>query len=218
MRKQMLLLKAGVTRSRERLGDYEAWFAQASGAEVTKVEVHAGEVPPPAAGFDVIVMSGSPKSVTALEPWMLHAADFLAEAVAAGRPVLGVCFGHQLLAWRFGAKVVKHERGRELGTFEVRRTAAGASDALFSRLPPVFDAQQTHEDHVVEPTAALTVLATNAHSAVQAFRVGDRGYGVQFHPEMSAAATQFVIDDEGGQGRARETPAGVLLLREFVAG
>ena len=211
---RMLLLKAGVTRSRERLGDYEAWFARASGAEVTAVEVHLGHWPPPQGDFDVVVMSGSPSSVTRLEPWMERAADFLAEQVEQKRWVLGVCFGHQLLAWRFGAKVEQHPRGRELGTLPVTRTAL--ADPLFDVLPPTFEVQQTHEDHVVDVPAAISVLATNAHAPCQAFRVGAHGYGVQFHPEMDAASVQYVIDLDASPLRARDSEAGTVLLRRLM--
>ena len=86
MKKRILLLKPGVTSSRAVLGDYEAWFSRACG-EVTlrPVELHAGEAPPPISGFDGVIMTGSPLSVTAPTEWMERAADFMFEAAEQGR-------------------------------------------------------------------------------------------------------------------------------------
>lgn len=108
MAKRVLLLKPGVTSSRALLGDYEHWFSRACGGDeavsLTPVELHAGEVPPSSTGFDGVIMTGSPLSVTTPVEWMERAADYLLES-AEKKPVLGVCFGHQLLAWRHGARV-----------------------------------------------------------------------------------------------------------------
>lgn len=222
-KKRIVLLKPGVTSSRAVLGDYEAWFGRGCG-EVTleTVELHAGERPPEGLRFDGVIMTGSPLSVTQPTEWMARAADFLLEAGEAGKPVLGVCFGHQLLAWRVGAKVVKNPLGRELGTVTVELNAQGRAAPLFSGFPERVEVQATHEDLVVEPPSSLRVLAANATCAVQAFQLGPRSYGVQFHPEMDAASIQFCIDskdtraEDRAKAVARETPWGERLLRRFV--
>lgn len=222
MTKRVLLLKPGVTSSKAVLGDYEVWFSRAAGgAQMTPVELHAGEAPPPVEGFDAVIMTGSPLSVTQPTEWMARAADFLVEA-AEKKPVLGVCFGHQLLAWRHGAQVVRNPKGRELGTVFVELTAAGQRCALLGSLPARFDVQATHEDMVVQASAAMTVLATNAQCEVQAFSVGPRTWGVQFHPEMDAASIRYCIESkdtrpEDREGAvARETEFGARLLRRFL--
>ncbi|MFZ5445393.1 MAG: glutamine amidotransferase-related protein [Myxococcota bacterium] len=213
MTKRVLLLKPGVTSSRAVLGDYEAWFSRATGgASMHPVELHAGERPPAVDGFDAVIMTGSPLSVTQPTEWMERAAD----------PVLGVCFGHQLLAWRHGARVVRNPQGRELGTVFVELTAAGRSCPLLGALPPRFDVQATHEDMVVKGDAPLEVLATNEKCALQAFSVGRQAWGVQFHPEMDAASIAFCIDSKDTRAEdrrgavARETAWGARLLQRFV--
>jgi GMP synthase (glutamine-hydrolysing) len=195
--KRVLLLKPGVTSSRAVLGDYEAWFASRVGerATFTPVELHAGEALPSRAGFDAIVMSGSPLSVTTPTEWMARAADFMLDAGAAGVPVLGVCFGHQLLAWRLGGAVAKSPRGRELGTIAVSLTEAGRGDALFHALPDVIRVQSTHEDEVTPLPDGAVLLATTAHCRVQAFAYGRTVRGVQFHPEMDQASTRWLVND-----------------------
>ncbi len=217
MKKRVLLLKPGVTSSKAVLGDYESWFSRACG-EVTlqPVELHAGEVPPPIDGFDGVIMTGSPLSVTALSDWMHRAADFLVDASERGKPVLGVCFGHQLLAWKFGARVEKCPAGRELGTVFVELTEEGKRSPLFAGFPDRFDVQATHEDYVVAG-GDLKVLASNPFCAVQAFSRGPRTFGVQFHPEMDAASIRYCITTAACvKSEARETPWGARLLRQFI--
>jgi GMP synthase (glutamine-hydrolysing) len=221
MTKRVLLLKPGVTSSRALLGDYEVWFSRACGeVSLHKVELHAGEVPPSIDGFDGVIMTGSPLSVTEPTEWMRRAADFLAEA-GEKKPVLGVCFGHQLLAWRYGAKVVKNPLGRELGTVSISLTEEGLRSTLFANFPQRFEVQATHVDMVTD-VAGLTVLAFNESCGVQAFSKGPRSFGVQFHPEMDAASIRFCIESpetlalDRSRASARETPWGERLLRRFI--
>ncbi len=221
MTKRLLLLKPGVTSSRLVLGDYEEWFARACGdVSLQPVELHAGEVPPSLEGFDGVIMTGSPLSVTEPTEWMRRAADFLAES-AEKKPVLGVCFGHQLLAWRHGVRVVKNPNGRELGTVSVELTGAGKTSPLFASFPEQFEVQATHVD-VVAGSDGLEVLAFNAACGIQAFSRGPRTFGVQFHPEMDATSIRFCIESretlEADRARAiaKETPWGERLLRRFV--
>jgi GMP synthase (glutamine-hydrolysing) len=223
-KKRILLLKPGVTSSRAVLGDYEAWFGRGCGdVELARVELHAGETPPAVDGFDGVIMTGSPLSVTQPVEWMVRAADYLLASGERGKPVLGVCFGHQLLAWAGGARVARNPLGRELGTVRVWLTDEGQRSPLLEGFPDRFEVQATHEDIVVDPPPALTVLARNAVAAVQAFQLGPRSFGVQFHPEMDAASIQFCIDakdtrpEDRAKAVARETPMGERLLRRFVS-
>jgi GMP synthase (glutamine-hydrolysing) len=150
-------------------------------------------LPDSAAGYDAVLMTGSPASVTQLEPWMERAADFMLGAAAGGVPVLGVCFGHQLLARAHGARVVRNRHGREIGTVEVSLSEAGREDPLFHGLPERFSVQATHEDIVEQPPEGATVLAGNANTGVQALAFGPLLRGVQFHPEVHPAAMRALI-------------------------
>ena len=238
----LLVLKCGTTvpAVAVRHGDYDRWFRRAlapTGAALRVVEVHAGAPLPPrrAGGADAIVATGSPRSVTERAPWMVRTAAWLREAAERGIPVLGVCFGHQLLAEAYGGSVGRNPRGRELGTVRCSLTAAGRVDPLFAGVPPSFEVQATHEDEVTALPEDAELLATNAASAVQAFRVGRRVRAVQFHPELDPAALGALasaraaqLEAEGrarGDGAARlravlaglrPTPWGGLILRNFV--
>lgn len=206
--RRVLILQAGSADPtvRAALGDYPAWFARHLAARVeVRVIRPYGERLPPLAPFHGVVMTGSPRSVTAAtrsggsvvgaitwpEPWMDEAAGYMIDA-ARTRPVLGVCFGHQLLAKALGGRVEPNSRGREAGTAEVELTEAGARDPLFAGLPRRFHAQQMHADHVVELPPRATLLATNDFSPAQAFAVGEAIRCIQFHPEMDARRSRLL--------------------------
>lgn len=199
-RRNVLLLKAGVAAPsvRLRVGDYDRWFLVSLGHEEvrwTVVSAHAGEpLPRDARAFDAILVTGSPQSVTAPEPWALAAAEYLLTAAERKVPVLGVCFGHQLLGMAYGGRVARNPLGREIGTVPVALTPEGQKDPLFEGLAPHFLAQTTHEDHVERVPAGATLLATNAHSTVQALAFGPHVRGVQFHPELEPESMRVLIE------------------------
>src|ERR1700682_1038855 len=95
---RLLIVQTGSTHLH---GDYPRWFERALGFGMPVVRAHAGERLGPALDRvrpQGIIVSGSPLSVTENAPWMLQLGDDLLQVGAAGTPVLGVCFGHQLLA------------------------------------------------------------------------------------------------------------------------
>ncbi len=119
-------------------------------------------------------------------PWLLEVRALMRQAVEADRPVLGVCLGAQLLARAIDADVLRApEAVREIGFREVEVLPAGVDDALLAAFAPAAMVFQFHED-ACELPAGAELLATNDDTAVQAFRVGDRAYGVQFHFEVTA--------------------------------
>ncbi len=211
--RRVLILQAGSADPtvRAALGDYPAWFARHLAARVeVRVTRPYEERLPPLAPFHGLVMTGSPLSVTWPEPWMDEAAGYMVDA-ARTRPVLGVCFGHQLLAKALGGRVEPNPRGREGGTAEVELTEAGARDPLFAGLPRRFHAQQMHADHVVELPPRATLLATNGFSPAQAFAVGEAIRCIQFHPEMDARRSRLL-----GEARRElldaEAPGGAMAV------
>ncbi|MFN7135869.1 MAG: glutamine amidotransferase [Myxococcales bacterium] len=193
----ILLVKSGEAASAVRRlhGDYEQWFRHALSGEKVRWQVvrpFTGEPLPEPAGADAIIISGSPLSVVTPEPWMHEARAWARRQVEAGTPVLGVCFGHQLLGWAFGARVVRNPRGREIGTNEVLLNEHGASDPLFEGIDRRFPAQTTHEDALEGTPEGALLLAGNENTPVQAFAIG-RARAVQFHPELSAETMRAVV-------------------------
>jgi GMP synthase (glutamine-hydrolysing) len=212
---------------RSRLGDFGDWFAGALGAhvEVAFADAERGVLPRPRGG---VVLTGSIESVTRPTPWMRSLSEWLLDA-ARSAPVLGVCFGHQLLAWALGGRVVRHAGGPEAGTSEVELTEAGRADPLFAGLPERMPVQQGHEDHVPELPPGAVLLARNGHTPVQGFAHGPLIRAVQFHPEFTAERNRAFVEAEresleaarpGLFGAAlrsiRETPEAARVLTNWV--
>jgi GMP synthase (glutamine-hydrolysing) len=226
---RILVVRTGspTPQAHARFGDFSEWFERLLAPEVIVVDAERGESFPSRDRIIGVVVTGSLKSVTSPEPWMQRAGAWLLE-ISRAVPVLGVCFGHQLLAWALGGKVERNPRGPEVGTREVALTAEGKRDPLFSGLSSPLLVQENHEDHVRAPPPGATVLAHNEHTPVQAFAHGGIR-AVQFHPEFDAARNRVICQEtraaldaaRPGLGDAalasiRETPEAERLLGNWV--
>ncbi len=173
-----------------------------------------------------LIISGSADSVHSRTPWMLDTEAWLREVVAAATPVLGLCFGHQLLAQALGGEVQPNPRGREMGTVTISRTAV--SDPLLEGVAEHFQAHACHVDSVTSLPPDATVLAHSAGDPHQCVRFAPTCYGVQFHPEFDAAVMRMYINDRAEQIRSEglvvdellaatsQTPTSARLLISFV--
>jgi GMP synthase (glutamine-hydrolysing) len=172
--------------------------------EVTRVDL--GEpVPEDLDGAAGLVVMGGPMGVYEVDryPHLRDELRLVAAALRAGAPVLGVCLGSQILAAALGARVAPAPE-KEIGWLPVTGTPAAAADALFGPLPPRFVALCWHGD-AFELPAGATSLASSAKTEHQAFRYGDRAYGVLFHLE----ATEPVVKAMAGAFRDELAGAGV---------
>jgi GMP synthase (glutamine-hydrolysing) len=179
-------------------GDFTDWFA----ALLAPAEVAVADAPPSGAlpqpsGVDGVVVTGSLASVADPEPWMAPLGRWLLRT-AESIPVLGVCFGHQLLGAALGGRVERNPRGPEAGTARVILTEAGRADPLFRGVPARLAVQQSHSDHVPALPPGAVLLAGNAHTPVQAFAHGRNVRAVQFHPEFDAARVRALCESERG--------------------
>lgn len=181
-------------------GDFAAWFRRLLAIHDVDVVVHDGRDGTLPAGHDELdgfVITGSPASMTAPEPWMEAGVELIRWAHGDGRPLLGVCFGHQMIGAAFGAPVVENPRGWEIGTWEVELGPAGRRDPLFDGLPERIAVNLSHRDIVdheaLSPLNGVQILAGNGKAAAQAVAAGDHIRGVQWHPEFSGAITRHYI-------------------------
>jgi GMP synthase (glutamine-hydrolysing) len=164
--------------------------------------------------------------VTDREPWSVASAAWLHDVWEHGKPILGICYGHQLLADALGGRVDRNPAGREIGTVCLDRTAAGREDPLLCVLDDRFFAQESHSESVVELPPGATLIATNPHAPNQAFSLG-HAWGVQFHPEFDAdivrgyirgradALRREGLDPDRLDSEVKESDAGPRLLRRF---
>ena len=188
---KVVILKTGSTYPglKEQFGDFEEWFVRGLSPrfDITVLNTVAGELPGEPTDWDGVVVTGSPAMVSDREPWSEDAAEWLARVVDKAVPLLGVCYGHQLLAHALGGEVGYHPGGRESGTHRVELLNSAADDPLFRGMPDSFNAQLTHKQTVLRLPQGAILLGRNEFEPHQAFRVGKCAWGVQFHPEFSDA-------------------------------
>ena len=234
MTKPLLIMKTGNTIGplRELGVDFEDWFCEGLGLsaqEVVVVSVHQGQQLPAPDSISAVVITGSAAYVTDLEEWNFIAGKFIKEVYTLQIPMLGVCYGHQLIAWAFGGKVDFHARGREIGTVSIEFSTAAQSDRLFQGLPKTIAVNVSHQQSVIELPAEAVRLASNGFESNHGFRLGESTWGVQFHPEFSQKiirayilARHIDIDAEGLDASALshgalDTPASAGILRRFMS-
>lgn len=216
---KLLLVKTGNTHPdvARSAGDYDAWFLDAieEGRErCSVVRVHEGEPLPRARSFAGVLITGSPSSVRDEAPWMAALAGWALEAAESGVPVLGVCFGHQLLGEALGGRVELNPAGYEGGTVHVALTPEGRSDPLFTGLPGELEVQATHADALMQPPRAVR-LAGNDSTAWQAFAAGPKLRAVQFHPELREGVMAALLAARGRERPVRATVHGMRVLANW---
>ncbi|MQS35158.1 type 1 glutamine amidotransferase [Streptomyces katsurahamanus] len=159
----------------------------------------AGErLPDSLAGYaGLLVLGGAPNcDDEKTAPWIPAVRALMREAVADGVPQLGVCLGGQILARALGGRVVVRPRGPEVGAVALRRLPAADGDPVFGRVPDGAPAAQWHWDEISELPEAAVPLFTGDDCVHQAFRVGERTWGVQFHPEvLGDAIAEWSLSD-----------------------
>ncbi|GAA4700451.1 type 1 glutamine amidotransferase [Phytohabitans rumicis] len=168
-----------------RLGE---WLTEA-GLRLDVLRPYAGDaLPPDLDGYAALVVLGGEQSAyPPRAPWFDDVEALLRKATRHGVPTLGVCLGAQLLATAHGGVVERSAAGPEIGPALVGRRDAAESDLLFRYVPLAPDVLQWHLDEIVELPAGAVLLAASTRYPHQAFRLGERAWGLQFHIECDTA-------------------------------
>ena len=179
---------------------------EGAGGTVDRCRVFAGDrVPDDATGLDGLVVMGGPASATSDDGFPSRRAELalLADALDRGFPVLGVCLGAQLLALAAAGSVRAGGAGAEIGWAPVDLAAASGTDPLLAGTDPRPTVLHWHADTFELPPGA-THLASSPRYPNQAFRVGERAWGFQFHLEVDRPAVEAFLaafgDDARGAG------------------
>ena len=149
--------------------------------------IHAGFPPPEAPeDYDAVALFGGDMAVQDEDayPWLQWEKEHVRRVVARGIPIFGVCLGGQLLAAVAGAAVTPAARP-EIGWYDVELTSEARGDPLFSGLPSRFPAFQWHSWKFDLPDGAVPLAGNEL--CLQAYRLGETAWGVQFHPEVVSA-------------------------------
>ncbi len=219
---RIIILKAGTTLPAliSRKGDFEDWILAGMGLgrdEAEVIDVQKGERLPAYEGLAGAVITGSHANVTEHHPWSERLASWLPEAVERGMPVLGICYGHQLLAHALGGTVGDNPQGWEFGTVDVHLTPTAQHDELLGHLESPLKVHVTHAQSVLRLPKNARRLGFSIMDENQAFVVGNCAWGIQFHPEYDAEVVEEYIRHYGKMlQRQGQNPD--ELLRGIVGG
>ena len=215
-----------------RHGDFPRWFQlglRLRTPHLRLVDIERGDVLPDPDECSGAVITGSASMVTERLPWSENAAGWIRTAMDVELPMLGVCYGHQLMSHALGGRVDYLPGGREMGTVRLTVNEKARVDALAATLPEAFDAHATHEQSVLELPRDAVSLARSERDPNHLVRYGKHAVSTQFHPEFSAEVMRAYIrrrhDVLHGEGLEPEamlaavvpTPHATRLLRGFVS-
>lgn len=152
------------------------------------------DIPADVSRFDAVLLSGSATSAVADAPWIAKLHGFVEDWLTTGKPLLGVCYGHQVLARVLGARerklVVRSSPTPEYGWKEIE--LLDPSD-LTAGLPRRFWSYQSHKDEVHELPSGVRLLARTKDCGIQAMQLGTAPvFGIQFHPECTPTSTTVI--------------------------
>lgn len=179
----------------EDLGCIAPWLAQHRDA-VTMSRLWAGDALPSPATFDALIVMGGPMNIYEHDahPWLVPEKALIRAAIDAGRPVLGICLGSQLIADTLGGPVTRNAHN-EVGWFDVTLNRAGRADPLFAGWPERFAAFHWHGDTFAIPPGAETLMSSEA-CVNQGFVWNRCVVGLQFHLEVTAADARVWFEHE----------------------
>lgn len=202
------------------IGEQPRWFIDALALQPDDyviVRPHLGEELPAFDRVSGAILSGSWAMVTDHADWSERTAAWIRAAQEAELPLLGVCYGHQLMAYALGGKVGDNPHGWERGLKSLTRDTHG--DPWLAQLPDTFQAWLSHRQSVLVPPPHAQVLARSALDGCQILRYSPQALSVQFHPEFSRAIMTAClpagVNDEGAQIQGEDW-ARELLLRFWL--
>ena len=175
----------------ERFGDYPAMFERmlGPGFEIGRFDVAAGELPANASAYQAYLITGSPAGVYDPLPWIERLKQFLRSAK--DRKMVGICFGHQVMAEAFGGKVEKSDMGWGIGlqSYAIDRVEPWMDQVATIAIPA------SHQDQVVEQPPNTRIIASSPFTPLAGLAWTDRpAMSVQFHPEFEPEYAKALIE------------------------
>lgn len=168
-------------------------WAQARGHDIELAPLHAGAFPPGPATYDWLVVMGGPMGVADEDafPWLASEKQAIRDAVGAGKTVVGICLGAQLIAEALGGRVYRNAH-REIGWLPIELTPEGLESPLVGFLPQSLQVFHWHGDTFDLPPGAIH-LARSGACPHQAFLYDGRVLGLQFHLESTPTSVRDLV-------------------------
>lgn len=180
----------------EGLGSMAPYFLS-KGHQLSATHLYLEQSPPPIDTLDWLIVMGGPMGACdeSRYAWMAMEKAYILQAIEAGKIVLGICLGAQLIAAVLGAKVFKNSH-REIGWFPIRQAAPAKATPLGDIFAQQMEVFHWHGDTFEIPRGAA-LLASSDACAHQGFVINDRVVGLQFHLETTPASARALIDNCG---------------------
>ena len=180
----------------DEFGEYPDMFASLlrgvnPSLEIRVYEVQLGEYPQDIDEVDGYLMTGSKSSVYEDKPWIHQLADFVRQLDQANKKLVGICFGHQMIAHALGGKTAKSDKG-----WGVARHTANLTDkaGAYAKAGTPFSILVSHQDQVMQPATGAQVLASSEFCPVAMCQLGNHMLSFQGHPEFMPAYSQELLD------------------------
>lgn len=199
--KKLYIFKVGNTfeNTKNSLGDFDDWIKNFVYTNSIKIEtidiINEQELPNHDKALGVII-TGSHSMVTDNLKWSTDTEGWIKIASKRSIPILGICYGHQLIAKALGGVVKNNPKGKEIGTVEIYKNNDIKDDLLFNDIPDNFFANVTHMQSVLELPEGSKVLGFNEHDKHQIVRFTNSIWGVQFHPEFDMNVMKSYIEEQ----------------------
>ncbi|SKA99657.1 GMP synthase (glutamine-hydrolysing) [Caloramator quimbayensis] len=187
--KKILIVKCGNTFDfiKEKYGDFEDFIIRQAAIDKENfvvIDAQKEKYFPKEESISGIILTGSHSMVTDEEDWSLILSKWILDISKKDIPILGICYGHQLLCKAFGGIVGYNPKGIEKGTVSIKLTENGQEDSLLKVLPEEFLGHTTHFQTIIKPPLNSKLLAKNDFEGHHAIVIGNKIWGVQFHPEF----------------------------------
>lgn len=182
--------------------------------QVHTFHVAQGEWPAEPLAFDGVVITGSPASVNDGDAWIGRLEQLVRALYGAGLPLVGICFGHQLIHKALGGRVVLQPSGLRVGTVTTRLQALAP---WMQPAAPEITLYAAHEDQVLQPAPGAQVLGGDAVCPVACTAIGRQVFTTQCHPEFDPAFMNALLPALAGHLRPKALAAGQAQLQQGPA-
>ena len=202
---------------------YRAMFAPHPQFQLEFIQVRHGEFPESIDDWDAFLITGSPAGIYDELDWITTLRELIERIAASGKPLIGICFGHQIIADTLGGKAVKSDKGWGVG---VRKASITAETGML----PGMDSMNLiclHQDQVIKAPEGARVFAGDDFCPIAAYSIDDRVLCFQGHPEFTTEVVDAIMDyraDDIGAERVAQARAsltsridGAEITRAIVA-
>lgn len=187
--KYLYILKVGETfpRTKQKYNDFDTWtarFIKKSKNNIKTVDILNNEKLPNLNSAKGFIITGSHYMVTQELCWSIKVEKYIKKISQYNIPLLGICYGHQLIAKALGGKSDFNKKGKEIGVVKIKTSIYNCKDPILKDFPMKFFAYETHYQTVIKLPYKAKVLAKNQKESHQVVRYKSNIWGVQFHPEF----------------------------------